>query len=100
MEEQNEALKYFYKGIRYVEDIDRLKAYSVAIKAIEAQCNPGVVRLDLDHWVSKNGVIVEFEDMSNDYLNNVISMLKRSYNNDELKHTATFQGLVSERAVR
>lgn len=101
MDRYEKALRYFYTSIES-KDItnEQGEVYKTAINVLKAQINAGEICLDKKYWVSKDGVIHEFKDMSKEYLKNTIAMLKRSYNKDTLRDLTTFKGLCQEYLLR
>lgn len=97
-----EALQYFYGVIHGsgADNSEQFEAYKIAIDAIEAQWNIGVVQLDHDYWISKEGKMHTFDSMSTPHLKNTINMLKGSHPLEDLIDTPTFKGLCQEYVIR
>ena len=101
MDRYEKAFVYFYKQVLSGDiDDEQKEIYKTAIDVLEAQRNAGVIQLNRDYWVSKDGIIYDFKDMSKEYLKNTITMLRRSYSEDVLRNSTTFKGLCQEYLLR
>ena len=59
-----------------------------------------IVDLSKPYWVNSIGVRYEFNQLSKQYIDNIIKMLKRSYSKEDLSNSKLFQGLAQERMLR
>lgn len=102
MDKYEKAIEYFFRVMEAgdIRSDEQQEIYEIAIEALTLQKKAGSVQLDNPYWVSKEGKIVEFKEMTRDYLGNVINMLKRNYSKEMLEDSITFGGLVKEYMLR
>lgn len=102
MDKYEKAIEYLFRVMETgnIKDDEQQEVYETAIESLMAQKKAGSMQLDNPYWVSKEGKIVEFKEMTRDYLENTISMLKRNYSREILEESITFDGLVKEYMLR
>lgn len=91
------------KDTAYIEDVicagckNKMTMDTVLVYRTE---DNSVIRLFNEYWVSKDGRIHEFKEMSTEYLRNCIELLKKNYKKEELQDSNLFIGLTQEYMLR